>query len=54
VTKTGLLDDSVAAVRYTLAFERDGDGTWVLRSASWAQRCAPDRGHDGFSPEPCV
>lgn len=54
VTKDGLLDDSVRAVRYELVFEKQADGTWRLSSASWAQRCAPRRGHQDFTPELCI
>ncbi|MGH2573287.1 MAG: hypothetical protein ACRDGU_07390 [Actinomycetota bacterium] len=54
VTADGLLDDSVRAVRYELVFERQADGTWRLSSASWAQRCAPRRGHQDFTPELCI
>lgn len=53
VTLDGLLDDSVRAERWTLAFEPDGEN-YVLAQAAWAQRCQPDRGHQDFSPEPCV
>jgi hypothetical protein len=53
VTLSGLLDDSIAAERYVLAVRREGD-VWRLTSAMWAQRCAPGRGHDEFSPETCV
>jgi len=49
-----LLDDSVRAQRYVLRLERQADGTWRLRSARWAQRCWPGRGHQDFSPQPCV
>jgi hypothetical protein len=50
----GLLDDSVRARRYDLALSRRDDGTWQLDSASWAQRCQVGRGHQAFTPEPCV
>jgi hypothetical protein len=53
VTFDGLLDDSVRAERWTLAFEPDGEN-YALAQATWAQRCQPGRGHEGFSPEPCV
>ncbi len=53
VTEDGLLDDSVRAVRYTLRFEREGQA-WPLAEAIVEQRCQPGRGHQGFSPEPCV
>jgi hypothetical protein len=49
----GLLDDSVAAERFVLALQRDGE-RWTLTSADWAQRCAPGRGHEEFSTEPCL
>jgi hypothetical protein len=53
VTLDRLLDDSVRAQRFVLAFLKEG-GQWRLESAVSAQRCRPGRGHQGFSPEPCV
>ena len=50
----GLGDDSVRARRYELTFTRRDDGTWKVESAHWAQRCHEGRGHQDFSPEPCV
>lgn len=53
VTQEGLHDDSVQAIRFTLEFEKQGDG-WVLVTASWGQRCHQGRGHQEFTPEFCV
>jgi hypothetical protein len=53
VTLEGLLDDSIAAERFQLGLVRDGEA-WKLDTAAWAQRCAPGRGHEDFSAEPCV
>jgi hypothetical protein len=50
----GLGDDSVRARRYELALTRREDGSWRIDSARWAQRCHEGRGHQDFSPEPCV
>ena len=50
----GLADDSVRARRYELTFTRRADGTWRIESASWTQRCHEGRGHQAFSPEPCL
>ena len=50
----GLGDDSVRSRRYELAFTRRDDGTWKVESATWSQRCQPNRGHQTFSAEPCV
>jgi hypothetical protein len=50
----GLADDSVRARSYELTFSRRDDGTWKVESAHWAQRCHEGRGHQDFSPEPCV
>ena len=50
----GLLDDSVRARRYDLGLSRRPDGTWRVDDASWAQRCQSGRGHQAFSPEPCL
>jgi len=54
VTKEGLADDSVGALRYVLEFERQASGSWRLRSAAWAQRCQGGRGHQDFTPELCI
>jgi hypothetical protein len=54
VTRSGLGDDSVQALRYILRFEAGADGTWRLVSGRWGQRCAPGRGHQRFSPRLCV
>jgi hypothetical protein len=54
VTRMGLADDSVRAVRYVIALERGGDGTWRLRSAQRLQQCQPARGHQDFSPQLCT
>ena len=53
MTLDGLFDDSVRATRWTLSFEHMDD-SYRLASATWAQRCQPGRGHQGFTPEPCV
>jgi hypothetical protein len=50
----GLGDDSVRARRYELTFTRRADGTWRIDSATWVQRCHAGRGHQDFSPEPCL
>jgi hypothetical protein len=49
-----LLDDSTAAVRYELHFARADDGSIILTSGAWSQRCRPGRGHEDFSAEPCI
>jgi hypothetical protein len=53
VTVTGLADDSIEARRTSVALAPDGE-EWRLVSASWTQRCKPDRGHGDWSTEPCV
>jgi hypothetical protein len=53
VTLDRLLDDSVQTRRYELELSRDGE-VWRLDRASWAQRCRSGRGHQDFTPEPCV
>jgi hypothetical protein len=54
VTREGLADDSVRAVRYELVLDRNGDGTWRVRSATRLQRCHQGRGHQDFSPQLCT
>ena len=53
VTLQGLQDDSIAAERYVLGLQRDGEA-WRLGSAMWTQSCQPGRGHEDFSPATCV
>jgi hypothetical protein len=54
VTREGLADDSVRAVRYVIVLDRNGDGTWSVRSARRLQRCHQNRGHQDFSPQLCT
>jgi hypothetical protein len=54
ITREGLADDSVRAVRYLVVLDRNGDGTWRVRSAKRLQRCHEGRGHQAFSPELCT
>jgi hypothetical protein len=53
VTLDGLLDDSIRAERWTLAFEQE-DGTYRLTNALREQRCQAGRGHQGFSADDCL
>jgi hypothetical protein len=53
-TLDGLLDDSVAAKRYTLEFEPTSDGRVRLDSARWSQRCHRGRGHQDFNAQLCI
>lgn len=53
VTLEGLLDDSIRAERWSLAFEQDGE-TYQLATALREQRCQPNRGHQNFSADDCV
>lgn len=53
VTLDGLLDDSIRAERWTLAFEQE-DETFHLTNALREQRCLPERGHQDFSADDCV
>ena len=54
-TLEGLLDDSVQR-RALHASSSSGTmrGDWRLRAADWAQSCQAGRGHQDYSPEPCV
>jgi hypothetical protein len=53
-TLEGLLDDSVKASRYTVELQRNDAMQWRLRAAEWAQSCQTGRGHQDYSPNPCV
>jgi len=54
VTADGLPDDSVHATRFAVHLTRRADETWRLTSARWSQQCQPNRGHQDFTPAPCV
>ena len=54
ITEEGLLDDAIAAVRFQLEFQREGEGTWRLTSAFKDQRCARGPETEEFTVEPCV
>ncbi len=53
VTLDGLLDDSVRAERWSLAFEQAGE-TYRLTTALREQRCQQNRGHQIFSADDCI
>jgi hypothetical protein len=53
-TLDGLLDDSVRAARYTVELQRNESNEWRVRAVDWAQQCHTGRGHQEFSPQPCV
>jgi hypothetical protein len=54
LTEDGIADDSIRATRYELELSRDDAGAWRLDAAAFSQRCQRGRGHQDFSPEPCV
>jgi hypothetical protein len=54
VVLDGLFDDSVRAERFVLELAQDAEGEWRLASAQSTRRCQPARGHQGFTPAPCV
>lgn len=51
LTQTGLLDDSVAGIRYYIEFV-PVDNKWQIRWAGKQQKCY--RGHTDWSPERCI
>ncbi len=50
----GLLDDSIRGLQYDAELRRRPNGTWELVAATWSQRCHEGRGHQAFSPDPCI
>lgn len=54
VTAAGLLDDSVRASRFDVHLARQSDASWRLASARWSEQCQPNRGHQDFTPQPCI
>ena len=53
-TLDGLLDDSVRGSRYIVELQRSESAGWRIRAVDWAQQCQAGRGHQEFSPRPCV
>lgn len=53
VTLDGLLDDSIRAERWTLAFGQEGE-TYRLTAALRELRCQAERGHQDFSADDCL
>jgi hypothetical protein len=53
VTRDGLADDSVRALRYRIVLERADDRSWRLQSAERTQRCHQGRGPQEFSTKLC-
>jgi hypothetical protein len=53
LTYNGLYDDSVKAERIKAIIEYK-EGQWVKSEVSQTQQCWPERGHQDFSPEPCL
>jgi hypothetical protein len=53
VTRDGLADDSIRALRYRIVLERADDRSWRLRSAQRTQRCQQGRGSQEFSTKLC-
>jgi len=53
VILTGLLDDSIAAVRYSIHLDLQLDQTWRIRYVGTSTRCARGGHTDAFSASPC-
>lgn len=54
LTQTGLLDDSVAGMRYRAEFTSHEEGSWQLLWLGRQQKCYPGRGNTDWSTELCV
>jgi len=53
ITLDGLMDDSVRAKKYKMHMKKREEGWWEVNQAEQAQSCWPERGHQGFSGDPC-
>lgn len=53
LTQTGLLDDSVAGMRYRVEFVASGNN-WEMIWAGKQHKCYPNRGHTDWSTELCL
>ncbi len=54
VTQGGVLDDSVAGIRYRFDIERQDDSTWEIQKAGQQFRCQLGRGHQDWSDQLCL
>lgn len=52
VTRDGYTDDSVRGDRHHIVMRREA-GIWNITSATIAWRCQEERGHQGYSADPC-
>lgn len=53
ITQGGILDDSIAEVRYRFDIQAQS-GQWTIRRAGRQVRCQAGRGHRDFSAESCL
>ena len=53
VTTGGLLDDSLAGIRYRFDMQRQNN-QWTIQRAGRQYRCQPGRGHQDWSDETCI
>ncbi|MCW5959725.1 MAG: hypothetical protein KIS76_06135 [Pyrinomonadaceae bacterium] len=54
VTDEGFADDSVRGEQYKFHLTLNDQGAWQVISAEKAQRCREGRGHQDYSPAPCL
>jgi hypothetical protein len=54
ITDDGYADDSVRGAQYRFKLIKNVDGEWRVSSASKGWRCHRGRGHQDFSPKPCI
>jgi hypothetical protein len=53
VTEEGLMDDSVAGVRFEVMLRQGKGDVWIVESAEKTWKCWPGRGHQDYSDKPC-
>jgi hypothetical protein len=59
ITQTGLLDDSIAGIRYRVELISTSESAqtgkeWKIVWAGWQVKCYPGRGHQDWSTKECV
>ena len=54
VTDDGYADDSVRGEKFRFELKLDDRGFWKVVTAGKAQRCWENRGHEDYSPAPCL
>ena len=54
VVRSGFMDDSIAGDKFIIRLQKQDDGSWLIESAQFGQKCWEGRGHQNYSKEYCL